>query len=193
MARGSHGLRLAALLSAGALTLHELRYRAGYGHEAADAAAAQGHGYLSGAAAGAVLLAVAAACLFALALARPRSAVEPRSFGASWLGATAGLACVYTLQELAEGALAHGHPAGLAGVVAHGGWWAYAFAALLGAVVALALRGARAALSLTAPAPPVARTSRRPQGRFSPHADVRVPRASLIAFNLAGRAPPPAS
>lgn len=192
MARGSHALRYAALVSAGALALHELRYRVGYGHEADAAVAEQGHGYLSLAALGSALLAVAAACAFALAFARNRrQAGSPRSFASSWLSASGALAGVYVIQELAEGALAGGHPDGLAGLVAHGGWSAFLFAAALGALVALALRGAHEALALVAVAP--ARMPRRPRpplGFGWPPSRLAGARPSPLSLHLAGRAPP---
>ena len=190
MARGSHALRYAALVSAGALALHELRYRVGYGHEAEDAVASQGHGYLSLAALGSALLAVAAACAFALAFAHARRGAGPsRSFRRSWLSATGALAGVYVLQELAEGALAGGHPDGLAGLVGHGGWSAFLFAAALGALIAVAHRGAHETLRLASAGPALRRP--RPPLAFSwPPARLATARRPPLSLHLAGRAPP---
>jgi hypothetical protein len=188
MARGSHALRFVALVSAGALALHELRYRIGYGHEAEEAVAAQGHGYLSVAALGSALLAVAAACAFALAF--RHGPVAPRSLGASWLSSSGALLLVYAVQEMAEGALSAGHPAGLAGVVSHGGWSALVLAAALGALISLALRGADEALALAAVAAPVPRLPRAPLAPAGPLARPAALLSSPLSRHLAGRAPP---
>ena len=55
------------------------------------------------------------------------------------------LVAAYCGQELIEGWLAAGHPAGVAGVLEHGGWIALVCAPLVGGLVALAARGAAAA------------------------------------------------
>jgi hypothetical protein len=151
--RGDTRLRFAGLLGAGSLAVHQLRYAAGYGGESSRALADQGHGYLG--AAGAVialLLAVAlGAFLGSLLRRRPPGAGQPR-FGRLWLAAAGSLSAIYAGQELIEGALSSGHPEGVAGVVAGGGWTAFAIAALVGALIALAMRGADAVLGTTRPA-----------------------------------------
>lgn len=191
MALRPHALRHAALVAAGALALHELRYRVGYGHEADAAVSAQGHGYLSWVAAVAVALALAVACAFALALVRRSGAGSPRGLARSWLGASSALAAIYGFQELLEGALVSGHPAGVAGLVGHGGWTAALFALALGGLIALAARGADQALGLafesrphTLPPPPFPPLAARLAAAAAP------PRLSLLSLNLAGRAPP---
>ena len=67
-----------------------------------------------------------------------------------WALATGWLLAVYVAQESLEGQLAAGHPAGLTGILGHGGWLAILLSAAAGAVVALALRGASAAIELAA-------------------------------------------
>lgn len=189
-------LRRAALIAAGALALHELRYRVGFGGDAGTVAAEHGHAYLPWAAGAAIALVVAAVCAFVLSLFvefRRLYGPAPRppggAFTRSWLWASAALAGIYSVQELAEGFLAHGHPVGLEGLAGNGGWSAYLLALAIGALVALALRGARQALALAAgpgspqllPAPSVALP--RP-------ALLLLPRPGVLALNLAGRAPP---
>jgi hypothetical protein len=164
-------LRATALVAVASLALHELRYVAGYGSHAHDAIASQGHGYLpfAGAAAVVILAAASAQLLAALARAWRTGAGEGAELplGLAWLAASLALTGVYTGQELLEGAFASGHPGGIAAVTAHGGLLAYPLAFVLGGLVALALRGARAAVDV------VARRASRPS---LPRPRVRSPR-----------------
>lgn len=199
MAPGPDLLRRAALIAAAALALHELRYRAGYGGDAAAVAAGHGHAYLPWAAGVALALVVGVVCAFVVALVvefRRMYGPEPRAGGRgglrrSWLGHSAALALIYTAQELAEGFVAHGHPTGLEGVVGHAGWSAYLFALALGALVALALRGARAAVALAArPGRERLLPPRAARAVPRPRLSLPLPRPRVLALNLAGRAPP---
>jgi hypothetical protein len=186
-------LRAVALVAAGALVLHELRYLVGFGHEADTALAHQGHGYLSLAGVGVgLLVATAAAQLLALLGRARRGDAEggkPRPFRVTWLAVAVALAAVYTSQELAEGLFATGHPAGLAGVFGHGGWVAYPLALAVGAVVALGLRGAAAAVRAVAALRRPPRIRLRARAWRSPPA-VDAPRLPVLALCAAGRAPP---
>lgn len=187
-------LRVAALLAVAALVLHELRYLAGYGGHADAALAGQGHAYLA-------LLSPAAAVLLALAAAqllralrragRAGTACEAApGFLATWAGASAGLLCVHAGQELAEGWLAAGHPAGLAALTAHGGAVAVPLALALGALVALGVRGAAVAVELAARRSLRRSPVRAPAGPGTPSASPELPAPAVLARNLAGRAPP---
>jgi hypothetical protein len=197
MARGSHLLRRAALIAAGALVVHELRYRVGYGGDAGAVATEHGHAYLSWAWGSVIALVVAAACGFVFSLVvefRRLYGPAPRTveggFTRSWLSMSAALAVIYSLQELAEGWLAHGHPVGLEGVAGHAGWSAYLLALAIGALVALALRGAREAIALAA-RPRAAVVPPRPSLVLPrPVVALAPPRPAVLALNLAGRAPP---
>jgi hypothetical protein len=184
-------LTTAALLLAGALAVHELRYVVAFGGHADAALARHGHGYL-------VLLTPVLAALTALALGaglvRAAARPTPRSQARTrrlWPAASAALLGIYVSQELLEGMLVTGHPAGWTGVLGDGGWAAIPLAAAFGLVVALAVRAVRAVSSalslrfvserlLTAPelvqaaAPPL--VARHP--------------GPLLAEHLAGRAPP---
>lgn len=190
-------LRAAAVMTAAALGVHELRYLIGYGGDAGATLAAQGHGYLALAGVGtAALLAAAMAGLLA-AMARAHRTGERDGeglpFGVLWLSASIGLVLIYCGQELLEGVLSPGHPVGLAGVIAAGGWTAFPLSLALGLVATLLLRGADAAIAAVArrraaPAP-AARAARAPR----PHRSALAPPASVLALNLAGRAPPAAS
>jgi hypothetical protein len=112
-----------ALVSVGAYTVHELLYLVGYGREASQALGEQGHGYLG--VVGPLVGGVLALTLgwFLAGLVRPGDRGRPgrlRSLRSRWLASSGGLFAVYVVQELLEGALAAGHPAGVAGVLGAG-------------------------------------------------------------------------
>lgn len=198
MGRRPDVLRRTALLAAGALSLHQLRYLAGYGGNAGDAAAAHGHGYLSWVAVATVGLVVAGGCAFVLALAGARRTGAPErrpgGFTGAWLSASAALAVIYSVQELAEGWLAHGHPGGTAALLGHGGWTAYALALAIGALVALALRGARSVVALAARGRRLAHlASSQAAPSLALAAAPLLLRLRLVSLTLAGRAPPATS
>jgi hypothetical protein len=195
--RTSRIARGASLLSLGALALHELRYLLTYGPGAGEALAKQGHGYMSDL--GGALIVLALATLLATLLAGalvppPRPAHEPA--GAAFRRTAAlyalALAAIFCAQELTEGAIAAGHPAGLAAVLAHGGWVFLPLALTIGAVCSvacLALRGVESTLARVA----VRRSaSRRPATLPQPPASPACrPLTSLnLGFGFARRAPP---
>lgn len=176
--------------------MHEGRYLAGYGGGAHAAEAEQGHGYLAEAVIPAVQVLVAlsvGALVLAFVRAMRGRAIEPRPapFNRAWVRATLALQGVYTTQELAEGWLASGHPPGIDGVLGHGGWTAYAIAVGAGALVALLLRGAAAAVRWAAnrPARPAAAPPPLLGDTTLPVTPV-VPRLAPLARGDAGRAPP---
>jgi hypothetical protein len=190
---GDARLRFAGLLAAGSLAVHQLRYAAGYGSHSSRALAEQGHGYLGDAGVvAALLLALALGCsLGALVRARRADAHQPR-LRSLWLAAAGALSAIYVTQELIEGTLAQGHPAGVTGVVGNGGWLAFVIAAAVGALIALAMRGAEAALARP-PArnvPPVREAARPPL--LTPLFHVAVTTAAFAASPPA-RGPPSSS
>jgi hypothetical protein len=193
--RTSRAAGSAALLVLGALVLHQLRYLLAYGGAARTELERQGHGYLE--LVGPLLVAVAVAALIASvvvpailrlapALARDVSSTERAA------GYAAALLAVYFAQELAEGALAAGHPAGLEGVLGATGWLALPLAMALGALAAF-VRGwlYRAERQLAAVLAP--RRLPRPQRRLEPAVGPPTrPALSLLGlrFGLARRPPP---
>jgi hypothetical protein len=195
--RTSRTARVASLLSLGALVVHELRYLLAYGDRAGEALASQGHAYLSdlGGALVTVMLAILLATLLTGVLAPParRTGQAPSSaFPRTTALYAFALLAIFCAQELTEGAVAVGHPAGLAAVVAHGGFLAAPLALAAGAVcslVSLALQGVERTLARRAPHRPA---RRRPSALVEPHAaPARVPLASLnLAFGFARRPPP---
>ena len=192
MRGGPSRLRSTALITAGALTLHELRYLVGA--PAAERTGA-GHGYLPLAGlACALVLALAFAQLVVVAARARRTGTGEQpglSFSRVWLLCACALAGIFVAQELLEAALAPGRPGVLAGAFDAGAWVSVPLAVLLGAIVALTLVGARAVVVAAA------RRGARPPRR---RARVRTalpcahrPRYPSLASHLSGRAPPPAA
>jgi hypothetical protein len=179
-------LRAGAMLAAGSLAVHELRFVAGYG----SADAVDGHGYLA-VVAPVVALALAAAC--GAWLARLGRSTSPACPALTWLGASTALAGTYVVQETIESLTSPGHP----GPFAHGGWIALPVSLVVGALVALMLRGARAADDVVAvaaqPWSPLTAIHTAPAAIALPAVASAAPRRSVLARRLAGRAPPLAS
>lgn len=185
--------RAAALLAGGAFALHQLRYLVGYGAGSHHELAGQGHAYMALLAplvAAALLLAAAEVCArLAGVRATGRSASPPAGFRRLWLAATGLLLAAYCVQESLEGALAPGHPAGLAALVGHGGWAAAPLAAALGLVVALALRGADRAIDIAAE-PPLRLLRPRPLLSLGVHAPGHARGGDRTTRPLGARGPP---
>jgi hypothetical protein len=184
-------LRSCALLAAGALALHQLRYMLAYGHDAGHALSEQGHAYLTPVTAAVVTIVVIALATGLHRLAAGAPARPGRRLLRLWPGATGALLAVFAAQESIEGALTPRHPGGLAAVIGHGGWVAVPLAVAIGLAVALMLRGApRAAFAVT----------RRLARAAVPRAPLLVPvrpapplRRRPVIATAAGRAPPRAS
>jgi hypothetical protein len=168
-------------MALGTLALHQLRYLVGY-HGHADAAlASNGHAYLASlvpAMAGVTLLTLAALIRLAARGASP----APR-FARTWAGSTLGVAAVYCLQELAEGAP----------VAGQGGWVAVPLATAIGLLIAVVMRGASAAGELAVPRrpwrppapcspgqPPAARPATFPHGALPLRLSARAPPALSV-------------
>jgi hypothetical protein len=189
-------IRAGALIAVGALGVHDLRYLLAYHHRAGHELAVQGHGYLHLATpliAGTLVLAVAA---FAMRVMRAYTEGDaPRALPGTtriWPLVSALLLGVYSCQEWLEGALADGHPGGIAAPYSHGGWIALPLALAIGLLIALALRGAAAAIA-------VAATRGRARLRHADNASSPssvgrsvwiAPPPGALARRLAPRAPP---
>jgi hypothetical protein len=191
-------VRGAMLLPLCALLVHQLRFYLAFGRDAPMWLARGGHSYMSSAEPIALLIAALAVGGFVGRLARcwqqggEPGGTEPRRgrFLCVWALCAAVLFAVYCGQELIESALAVGHPAGLAGILGHGGWLAAPLAMLVAAALAATLRVAGSLVAV------VARARRRP-GR---HLTTLVPRHAVPdqadwrlhprAGVAAGRAPP---
>jgi hypothetical protein len=142
-----------------AMTVHQLRYYLIFGAHAPARLARDGHGYLSSLEPLVLLVAAIAAGAFAGRFVRawttrPAGTRPARGAGTpfvrTWLLCAGVLLGLYCAQELAEGMLAAGHAAGLAGLVGHGGLIAAPLAAGVGAALTIALRSAESLLELAA-------------------------------------------
>jgi hypothetical protein len=190
--RFSTSLRTAALLAAGALGVHELRYAVAFGDHAHARLAAEGHaylGWLSPLVVGLVALA-AGALVHALARGGGRHATTPPRIGLLWAASTSALAFAYVTQEGLEGALAAGHPGGLTGIFGHGGWTAFLLAGAIGLIVALAVRGDDDVLAAATRLSNAPRLPRPPSGGVVTPAATPYPHLDVLAGGGAARAPP---
>jgi hypothetical protein len=181
------------LMPAAALVVHQARYSLTYGPNASSELAAQGHSYLHSIVPWTMLALGIGASMFVRRAAR--AARTGSSGGFTTVSATVlwsltaiALLAIYTTQETLESFSASGHPAGMAGVFGHGGWWAIPAAALVAAGVVALLRLGRAVLQL---ASRLAR-SRSPRGTPSlvVPSSVALVAATPLARAGAGRAPP---
>jgi hypothetical protein len=137
-----------ALVPAGALAVHQLRYWLAFGSSATAELQAQGHSYLHSLVPWIVLLVALSAGVFLHALGRALGGrcSMPRytlSFAAVWLVCAAVLVAIYVCQEFLEGLFTVGHPGGLIGIFGYGGWWSVPAALAVGLVLAAVFHGAR--------------------------------------------------
>lgn len=169
--------------------MHQLRYLAAYGGDTGAALGAQGHSYLAVVMPLLVIL-VASAVLGTLVAAAVASAQAPRRRTAGWLFCAAALIAVFVAQETVEGMLAAAHPAGVAGVLGHGGWIAVPIALAVGRVVSYLLGGLDAVEHMLGRREIASR--RRAPSALTPGATAALaPLAGRpLAFGLARRPPP---
>jgi hypothetical protein len=179
-----------------ALAVHQARYYLAFGAHAPAQLARDGHAYLGTIEPFVLLAAALALGGFVGKLARAWQSAHrttPRHRNSTRLWATCALVllALYCGQELCEGMFAAGHPAGLAGIVGHGGWVAIPLAVLVGGALAATLQFAHTLIELAARR---ADRRRRRAGAPTPlphiadsRADWRLdPRSGVVA----GRAPP---
>jgi hypothetical protein len=189
------GFARAATVPAAAFAVHELRYLLTYGGAAGVELQRQGHSYLHSLVPWMVLLLAVAVGGFLSALGRAMAGQRtvPR-YGLSlvglWLTCSACLLAIYVSQEFLEGFFATGHPAGLVGVLGHGGWWAVPAALCVGLVLAAFFHGARWVLGEVASRHVASarpgRSAPAPRGLF----DVLLPSIAPLALGRCGRGPP---
>ena len=184
-------IRLGGLLAFAAFGLHQFRYLAAHGSESGEQLAAQGHGYLAGALPYLAALLVAALAATVLRARSWRGDAVHASFAQRALAYAVAILLVYAFQELLEGTLAVGHPAGLDALVADAGWLALPLAALLGTGAALLVVALEGLESMLAAHPAPRGLPQAPRGRGRPSVRRPLsPRPSPMAFGLARRPPP---
>jgi hypothetical protein len=187
--RTAHGIRLAALLAAGAFALHQLRYLIAFGASASGEPVAPGHGYMTDLLVPIAVLALAAALATLIRGTEAAPAIRASLARRAAIFAAALLA-IYGCQESLE-ILATGHGFGFDTLVAAGGWIALPLALGIGAlsaVIARALEGVERAIAVAH----AVRRRRRPpavRGRALP-ARASALAAAPLAFGLARRPPP---
>jgi len=191
--RTAHGVRLASILAVGAFALHQLRYLVAFGSSSSAELAQEGHRYMSD------LLAPLCVLVLAAILATLIRGTEAASPARAPLGRriavfTGALLAIFVGQELLEGLIATGHPAGPAAVFANGGWIVVPLAVTIGSLAALlahALEGVERVIAVIhserrlRSRPPAVRGSALPARGISLL-------AAPLAFGLARRPPPPA-
>jgi hypothetical protein len=185
-----------ALVPAGALAVHQLRYWLAFGSGAAAQLQAQGHSYLHSLVPWIVLLIAISAGVFLRALGRALSGRcslphYTLSFVALWLVCAACLVAIYVCQEFLEGLFATGHPGGLTGIFGYSGWWSVPAALAVGLVLAAMFHGARWVLREVAQRRrrPADTPRRRLSAAFAPR-DSLLPRLEPLADGWSGRGPP---
>ncbi len=185
-----------ALVPAGALAVHQLRYWLAFGRNATAELQAQGHSYLHSLVPWIVLLIAISAGVFLRALGRtlggrcslPRHTL---SFAALWLVCAACLVAIYVCQEFLEGLFATGHPGGLVGIFGYGGWWSVPAALAVGLVLAALFHGARWVLREVAQRHGrFVGSPRRGGGRSRAPRDSVLPRPEPLADGWSDRGPP---
>lgn len=189
--------RPAALLALGGLAVHQLRYLIAFGSEDAAVLHREGHSYLAEAVPVLLALAIAAIAARLVVAATDRRSVPgaSRSTISTALRYALALICVFSAQELAEGVLAEGHPAGAAALVGGGAWVALPLSFALGLVAALAERAldrAEAVIAVVLAGPALRRQDSDSPELACPRLPLRlVPRvAQGLAFGFARRPPP---
>lgn len=181
------------LIPAAALVVHQARFSLAYGMRANAELTAQGHSYLHSLVPWTILALGIGGSLFVRRVAQAARTGHSGTFTrlsatVLWAITTVGLVAIYAVQETLEALTNSGHPAGVSGVLGHGGWYAIPAAAVVALAVVAVLRLGRAVLHLaTRFAPPAARLYLPSlQAPFS----VALVAATPLALAAAGRAPP---
>jgi hypothetical protein len=185
--RTAHRVRLASILAVGAFALHQLRYLI-----AGASSATESHRYMADLLPALSVLILAA--ILATLIRGTEGAAQSRVPLARRVAVSASaLLSIYVGQELLEGLVATGHPAGVAALLGGGGWIALPLALAIGTLAALlarALEGVERAIAVVHADRPLRTRAPAVRGR------ARAARAiSLLfeplAFGLARRPPPP--
>jgi hypothetical protein len=193
--RGGEALRTVALFAGALLLLHHLEYAYGRLSPSEEAAAAHAHSYLSSAFVFVIVLSGFALLVFARDLVRARRfRAQPRDQGPPhlswmWLQGSSLLLGSYLVQETVESLFAHEHVhvAGMLGE--RQGALTIILAAVLGGVVTLLRRGARAAIARLARPDWASALTRSPAVSSPSSRCMPLPRLLLLG-SIAGRAPP---
>ena len=190
------GLAPVLALPPAAFVVHQLRFMLAFGAGAGAELQRTGHSYLHSLVPWIVLVIALAFGLFLRAIGRALKGHTslPRytlSLTGLWVLCAAALIAIYASQEFLEGLFATGHPTGLAGIFAYGGWWAIPSAIGVGLVLATLFHGARWVLNEVAKrrAQPFTGATCREPTLLSPR-DILLPPPAPLAGGWSGRGPP---
>ena len=136
------------LLPPAAFAVHQLRFALAFGAGAGAELQRTGHSYLHSLVPWIILLIALAVGGFLRAAGRTLAGQRslPRytlSLAGLWVLCSVALVAIYASQESLEGLFATGHPGGLAGIFAYGGWWSIPASMAVGLVLASVFHGAR--------------------------------------------------
>ena len=130
------------MIAAGAVAVHQLRYLIGYGGDASRALQDHGHAYMDGLLPVLALLAgLTVLGTIAGGLAGARSPTAHRAPAIRVLLYAGAILVAFGIQEVLEGVLFAGHPAGFAAVAANGGFVAIPLALVAGWAALMTVRG----------------------------------------------------
>jgi hypothetical protein len=191
--RTAHRVRLASILAVGAFALHQLRYLVAFGGSSSAELAQEGHRYMSDLVAPLCVLVLAA---MLATLIRGTEAASPARapLGRRIAVFTGALLAIFVAQELLEGLIAMGHPAGPVAIFANGGWIAVPLAMAIGSLAALLAHALERVERVIAVIHAERRLRLRPPAvRGSARGARGISLLSApLAFGLARRPPPPA-
>jgi hypothetical protein len=192
----TRGVARVALLPPAAFAVHQLRYVLAFGTHAGLELQRQGHSYLHSLVPWIVVLIALVAGGFLRSLGKAFAGHTSLSrftlsFSALWLVCSAALVAIYVSQELLEGFVATGHPAGLVGVFGYGGWWSIPVALCVGLVLAAVFHGARWVLETIARRHDARRVVRNDAvTAIRPTRDALLPRLAPLVGGWSDRGPP---
>jgi hypothetical protein len=192
----TRGVARVALLPPAAFAVHQLRYVLAFGTHAGLELQRQGHSYLHSLVPWIVVLIALVAGGFLRSLGKAFAGHTSLSrftlsFSALWLVCSAALVAIYVSQELLEGFVATGHPAGLVGVFGYSGWWSIPVALCVGLVLAAVFHGARWVLETIARRHDARRVVRNDAvTAIRPTRDALLPRLAPLVGGWSDRGPP---
>jgi len=192
----NRGVARVALLPPAAFAVHQLRYVLAFGTNAGLELQRQGHSYLHSFVPWIIVLIALVAGGFLRSLGKAFAGHTSLSrfslsFSALWLVCSAALVGIYVGQELLEGFVLTGHPAGLVGVFGYGGWWSIPVALCVGLVLAAVFHGARWVLDAVTRRHGVRRLIRNDAlTAIRAPRDALLPRLTPLVGGWSGRGPP---